>query len=112
MTVSVHRLVAYAFIGPETEGMEVNHDDGDKTYNYIANLELVTRSEQMRHAYENGFSDVPNRTSVYCVETDTEYKSARAAARALGISCHKSVLRVLDDPMKAIHGYHFNTKRG
>jgi NUMOD4 motif/HNH endonuclease len=112
MTVSVHRLVAFAFIGPDTADLEVNHDDGDKTYNYIGNIELVTRSEQMRHAYENNLSDVPRREAVICVETSVEYKSARAAARDLDISCHKSVTRVLDDSTKSTHGYHFITKRG
>lgn len=112
MTVSVHRLVAFAFLGSATADLEVNHDDGDKAYNYIGNLELVTRSEQMRHAYENNLSDVPKRMAVICVETGIEYKSARAAARDLNISCHKSVTRVLDNPNKSIHGYHFNTKRG
>lgn len=110
MTVSVHRLVAFAFIGPATTDLEVNHDDGDKTYNYIGNLELMTRSEQMKHAYENGLSDVPQRISVVCVETDVEYNSIRSAARDLGISCHKSISRVLDDSAKSINSYHFQTK--
>lgn len=50
----VHRLVAEAFIGPCCNGYEVNHIDGDKTNNYVWNLEYVTRSENVKHSYKLG----------------------------------------------------------
>lgn len=52
--VANHLLVARAFIGPIPDGMEVNHLDGDKTNASAENLEIVTPSENVRHAYRTG----------------------------------------------------------
>lgn len=52
--VAVHRLVAQAFLGPIPAGHEVNHQNGDKAHNCVANLEYVTRSENVSHAYSAG----------------------------------------------------------
>lgn len=54
LRTGAHRLVAIAFI-PNPENKEtVNHIDGDKHNNYYKNLEWVSRSEQMTHAYKLG----------------------------------------------------------
>lgn len=56
----VHRLVAEAFIGPREAGFEPNHKDGDKTNNTPSNLEWLTRSDNMIHAYATGLRKPAN----------------------------------------------------
>ncbi len=54
-TVRVHLLVARAFLTRPAE-TEVNHIDGNKLNNYLLNLEYVSRSENMLHAYRTGLN--------------------------------------------------------
>ena len=58
-TVSVHRLVAEAYLDAPVNGekLTVNHIDGDKTNNHISNLEWNTYSENLQHAYNTGLAD-------------------------------------------------------
>jgi len=54
--VSIHRLVAEAFLGTPQEGMVVNHINGIKGDNRLINLEWVTQKDNIRHAHETGLS--------------------------------------------------------
>ena len=47
----LHRLVAMCYLDNYSEDLQVNHLDGDKTNNHYSNLEMVTNSENVKHAW-------------------------------------------------------------
>ena len=53
-TKRIHRIVAETFLGEPDLRLDVNHKDGDKSNNKLDNLEWVTRSENLLHAYSIG----------------------------------------------------------
>jgi len=62
-TYTVHRIICFLFnpiegktILEEYKGLDVNHKDGNKGNNDYNNLEWITKSENSRHAIENGLT--------------------------------------------------------
>ena len=53
-TRPLHCIVWETFIGEIPDSMQINHIDGDKHNNCLENLELVTPSENMCHAWKMG----------------------------------------------------------
>ena len=94
---TVHRLVAFAFLGPppSSQHSHVNHKDGDKQNNCAANLEYVTPAENRAHYLENRTapplgkcrSDSKPVWSRACKSNEewTWHPSMLSAARVLGL---------------------------
>ena len=62
----IHRLVVEAFCGKIPEDRQVNHVDGDKSNNKIANLEIVSAAENIQHAIRSGLKRVSGEGSPTC----------------------------------------------
>lgn len=74
----VHQLVMMAFDGPCPPGMEVNHIDGDAGNNRSDNLEYVTRSENLKHAFRIGLIDKRGEKNAAAKLTETQVREIYA----------------------------------
>ncbi len=50
----VARIIATTFLGFPSEGMTVNHKDGNRMNNHIDNLEWLSLADNIRHGFETG----------------------------------------------------------
>lgn len=78
--IDVHRLVMWAFVGRQGN-RHVNHRNGIKTDNRLANLEYCTASENAQHAYNAGLQ--PSRKGSgngYSKLTEDDVRIIRARA--------------------------------
>ena len=57
-TRKIHRLIAEAFIPNPDNKPEINHKDGNRGNNELTNLEWVTHSENVKHAYDTGLTKI------------------------------------------------------
>ena len=104
----IHRIVVRTFSGSLGSAQHViNHKDGIKENNHIDNLEVVTPSENMRHAWGMRLSrDVlAARRPVKCrkpgAETWTTFSSTGEAARLLGTHRERVCLCCKDNKLLA-----------
>lgn len=75
--VKIHRIVAEVYLG--FSNLEVNHIDGNKLNNHYTNLEWCTRSENVKHAYDNNLIiREKGEDSAKSKLTETEVLSIRA----------------------------------
>lgn len=96
--LSVHRLVAQAFIPNPFKKETVNHIDGNPSNNNVENLEWMTGLENIRHAYKNGFAKGrPEmfKTVIVCCENCKKifHHKKNRKVRFCGLPCYYELLR-------------------
>lgn len=109
----IHRLVAEAFIDNPCHFTQVNHKDGNKRNNNVANLEWVTASQNAQHAFEHNlrevnYTGIHDRRPVFQMALDgtiiQRYESIIDAERATG--CNNSTIsKVCKGKQRITHGY-------
>ena len=105
-TKKVHRLVAEAFLYKRHEDDIVNHLDGDKSYNFVDNLEWCSQSENAKHAYDAGLKNVVNKKAVRIIETGEVFESLTSCAEAINGQV-STISNCLAGKNKSHRGYTF-----
>lgn len=120
-TFRIHRLVADAFLPEDPTRTDINHIDGNKHNNKLSNLERVTRSENMIHAFRTGLAHPkptygmlgkknPNGGSkgkpIEVIETGEQFKSTAECARQKHIR-EKGINDCLKGRQHTHRGFHF-----
>jgi hypothetical protein len=83
----VARLVALTWVDGYSDGLTVNHIDGDFQNNHYSNLEWISRAENIRKGYETGlYSSIQKPVVLKSAEQAMHFDSMSAASRFLGRS--------------------------
>lgn len=97
-TYYLHRLIAQIFISNEHNKTHINHKNGKKTNNWYENLEWVTHSENIQHAYNKSLIKKKAK-AVFDKCANRTYKNSKEAAEVYGIN-HNTLRGYLNGQIK------------
>ena len=112
----VHRLVAWAFLGPPPNQLacQVHHRDGNASNNHVHNLEYVTPAQNVRYSYDKPLRGTggqkhsrPVMWRVVGTQSWTTCESMTVAAQQLGMN--KSTISKCCKTMSSFKGIEFKT---
>lgn len=106
-TITVHRLVAQAFIPNPDNKPYVNHKDGNKLNNAVSNLEWCTARENSVHAIQTGLANSNRGVCAYNAEGElvAEFDSIAGAALLLQKGHATAISHCLSGKSKTAFGY-------
>lgn len=114
--MTIHRLVALAFISNPEDKPQVNHIDEVKTNNVVENLEWCSAQENVNHgtrtarAVQNRRSyklgNHPNAKPVFCEELNKKFDSIRRAEEELGVNIN-CIVSACKGKQKTAGGFHW-----
>ena len=87
----LNKLMSLVYFNTSTDSKIVlNHKDGNKSNYNINNLEVISQSENISHAYQNNLLEKKNKTPVYQLDSNGNvvkvHDSLTAAEKSTGIN--------------------------
>ena len=105
-TLLVARLVAMAFCDGYSEGMTVNHIDGNPLNNSAANLEWCTRAENIQKGFKEGLYSTAKQVSLIDRNgIEHRFSSRSEASRFLGKGNSYLATKINRNNLKLPNGY-------
>lgn len=89
----IHRLVALSFVRNINGEKEVNHIDSNRNNNNVNNLEWCNKSNNMKHAFSNGFA---SRAGSKNSQSKLSEKQVRIIKHIFTISNHTSIKKIAE----------------
>lgn len=115
----VHRIIGRVFCEGYSDGLDINHKNGNKEDNRFVNLEWVTRSKNIQHAYDTGLRKSQKGTKrngmakgVIRISDDgkeKEYRTLQEAGDDNGTN-HQNISKVIHGKREYAGGYKWRAK--